>query len=169
MANKTDQRREQVSKCQNTNAKQGLGPKTVSVIDAFNTLGFFSLPVHVSFPLQETSLPPSHTSQTGPRCRPPSHLVDRNREQFLVARTYYPKRAPRPPPLPGPLGPRLPQTPTKTRPPPPIWPLHPSVGPGRPDGRFFTLQRGGWRRYPTDAAFLQGLSHLQRQPACIRH
>lgn len=56
-----------LTKYQNANSKMGLGSKTVAIIYAFNTLGFFHLPVHVSVvhSIQETSLPPLLTPPTG--------------------------------------------------------------------------------------------------------
>lgn len=52
---------------------------------------------------------------------------------------------------------------------PPKWPFSASPGPGKSGGCLFTLPQEGWRRYPTDAEFLQGLSHRQLQPAGLRH
>lgn len=54
-----------LTKYQNANSKLGLGSKPVAVIYASNKLGFFHLPVHVSFTLSKTFLPPLLTPPTG--------------------------------------------------------------------------------------------------------
>lgn len=78
-----------LTKYQNANSKLGLGSKPVAVIYASNKLGFFHLPVHVSFTLSKRHS--SHLFSHLPQvqrdlsARPTSPLVDRNRGQFLVA------------------------------------------------------------------------------------
>lgn len=71
-----------LTKYQNANSKLGLGSKPVAVIYASNKLGFFHLPVHVSFTLSKRHS--SHLFSHLPQvqrdlsARPTSPLVDRN-------------------------------------------------------------------------------------------